>query len=172
MPLINCQIELDLKWIINCVISEISRTLRAVDPNANPVVYELVTATTGAIFQINNARLYVPVFTLSVNDNINFFGNIKQGFKRKISWNKYRSEITTQSKDSNLDYLIDLTFRNINRLFVLSFKNGDADPTRYYFDQYYMPSVEIKDFHTLIDNKPFFDQPVKTNKKRMKNLLK
>ena len=159
--LINCQIEFDLKWRINCVISEISRTLRAVDPNANPVVYELVTATTGVIFQVNNAKLYVPVFTLSVNDNINFFGNIKQGFKRKISWNKYRSEITTQPKDSNLDYLIDLTFRNINRLFVLSFKNGDDDPTRYYFDQYYMSSVEIKDFNILIDNKPFFDQPVK-----------
>ena len=161
MLLINCQIEFDLKWRINSVISEISRTLRAVDPNANPVVYELVTATTGVIFQVNNAKLYVPVFTLSVNDNINFFGNIKQGFKRKISWNKYRSEITTQPKDSNLDYLIDLTFRNINRLFVLSFKNSDDDPTRYYFDQYYMPSVEIKDFNILIDNKPFFDQPVK-----------
>ena len=74
--------------------------------------------TTGAIFQINNAKLYVPVVTLSVNDNSKFLENIKQGFKRTISWNKYRSEITAQPKNNNSDYLIDPTFRNINRLFV------------------------------------------------------
>ena len=44
---------------------------------------------------------------MSINDNIKFVENIKQGFKKTISWNKYRSEITTQSKDNNLDYLID-----------------------------------------------------------------
>ena len=48
--------------------------------------------------------------------------------------------------------MIDPTFRNINRLFVLSFKNGDDDPTRYYFEQYYMSLVEIKDFNALIIN--------------------
>ena len=74
--------------------------------------------TTGAIFQINNAKLYVPVVTFSVNDNIKFLENIKQRFKRIISWNKYRSEITTQPKNDYSDYLIDPTFRNINRLFV------------------------------------------------------
>ena len=57
-------------------------------------------------------------------------------------------------------------------MFVLSFKNDDDDPTRGCFDQYYIPLVEIKDVNALIDNKPFFDQPVKTNKKRMKSLLK
>ena len=57
--------------------------------------------------------------------------------------------------------MIDQTFRNNNRLFALSFKNGDDDPTRYSFDQCYMPLVEIKDFSALIDNKPFFDQRVK-----------
>ena len=52
--------------------------------------------TTGATFEIDNAKLYVPVFTLSVNDSIKFLENIKAGFKITISWNKYRSEITTQ----------------------------------------------------------------------------
>ena len=46
-------------------------------------------------------------------------------------------------------------------MLVVSFKNGDNDPTRNSFDKYYMPLVEIKDFHALIDNKPFFTQPVK-----------
>ena len=57
-------------------------------------------------------------------------------------------------------------------MFVLLFKNGDDNPTRDYFDKYYIPLVEIKDFSAFIDNKLFFDQPVKTNKKRIKNLLK
>ena len=105
---------------------------------------------------------------MTINDNIKFLENIKQGFKRTISWNKYRSEITTQPKSNNLDYLIDPTFRNINRLFVLSFKN---DPTRYYFDQYYMPLVEVKDFNALIDNKPFFDRYVKNKQEVYENLI-
>ena len=96
-----------------------------------------------------------------MNDNIKFLENIKQGFKRTVSWNKCRSEITTQPKNNNLDYLIDPTFRNINRLFVLSFKNGNNDLTRDSLVKYYMPLVEIKHFNTLIDNKPFFDQLVK-----------
>ena len=109
---------------------------------------------------------------MPLNDNIKFLESINQGFKRTISWKKYRSETTTQTKNNNLDDLIDLKFRNIKRLFVLSFKNGNDDPTRIFFDEYYMPLVEIGDFNPFIDNKQYFDQPVKTNKKSMKNLLK
>ena len=60
-----------------------------------------------------------------INDNIKFLERLKQGFKRTVSWNKYRSAIKTQSKNINLDYMIDLTFRkkNINRLFVFSLEN-------------------------------------------------
>ena len=52
-------INLSLTWHSqkNCVISQVSRTFRAVDPNADPVVYEIATETTGATFQINNAKL-------------------------------------------------------------------------------------------------------------------
>ena len=106
---------------------------------------------------------------MSIN-NINFLENIKQEFKRTVSWNKYRSEITTQTKNNNLDYLIDPTFRNINRLFLLSFKNGNDDPTRDSFDKYYTPLV-IKDFNELIDNKPFFDQPVKNKQEANEKLM-
>ena len=68
--------------------------------------------------------LNFPVITLSINDNIKCLEYIKQGFKRKIFWIKYRSEIVIQPLNINSDYLIDATFRNINRLFVLSFKNS------------------------------------------------
>ena len=61
--------------------------------------------------------------------------------------------------------MINPTFRNINRLLVLSFRNGDNDPTRSSFDEYYVLLVEIKDFNALIDNKPFFDQTVKNKQK-------
>ena len=91
---------------------------------------------TGATLQISNAKLCVPVFTLPINDNIKFSENIKQGFKKTISWNKCGSEITAQLKSNHLDYLLDAKFRKINRLFVLSFKNGNDDPTRDSFDQY------------------------------------
>ena len=154
--MIKCEIELDLTWTKYCAISEISRTPEV--PRDNPAD---ATLTTGATFKKNNTKLYVPLVALSVNDNINFLKNIKQGFKRRISWNKYRSEITTHPKNNNLDYLIDPTFRNINTLFVLLFKNGDDDPTKNSFEEYYMPFIEIKNFNRLVENKPYFNQSVK-----------
>ena len=57
-------------------------------------------------------------------------------------------------------------------MFVLSFKNGNDDPTSDSFDEHFMPLIEIKDFNLSINNKPFFDQPVKKNKKHKKNLSK
>ena len=126
-----------------CIIYEISITLR-IPGNSNANLLVPAIQTTGATFQINNAKLYVPVVTLSIIHNIKCLKNIKQGFKRNVSRNKYRSEITKQIKNNNLDYLIDSTFRNINRFFVLSFENGNDDPTRDCFDEYYMPLVEIK----------------------------
>ena len=162
LPLINCEIDLDWSWSKECIISEISIIPRVPgNPRANPPTLDVkAIQTTGATFQINNAKIYIPVITLSINDNIEFSGKIKKRFKRIISWNKYRSEIKTQSKNNFLDYLIDPTLRNINRLLALSFKNGNDDPTRDSFDKYYMPLKEIKNFNTLINNKPFFDQQV------------
>ena len=66
----------------------------------------------------------------------------------------------------------DPTFRNINRLFVLSFKNDGNDLTRLSFDKYYMSLVEIKDFNALIDNKPFFDQTAKSKQEAHEKLVK
>ena len=107
--------------------------------------------TTAATFQINNAKRFVPVLTLSINDNIKFLETIEQGFKRTISCNKYRSEITTHPKSNNLDYLIDPTFRSINRLFFLSFQNCNDDPTGDFFGEYYHQDKQIQLFlHKLI----------------------
>ena len=55
--------------------------------------------------------------------------------------------------------MTDPTFRNINRLFAYSFKDGDSDPAKDFFDDYHIQLVEIKDFNALIGNKPFFISP-------------
>ena len=60
--------------------------------------------------------------------------------------------------------MTDPTFRNINRLFVVSFNDCGNDPTRDSFDKYYVSLAEIKDFSTLIDNKPF-SQPLRNKQK-------
>ena len=93
LPLINCEMEIDLSRSKECIKSEISITSRiGGNPHARPPVQATeARQTTGATFQTSNAKLYVLVVTLSINDNIKFLENMKQGFKRTISWNKYRS---------------------------------------------------------------------------------
>ena len=86
---------------------------------------------------------------------------LKSGFKRILKWNKYRSQMTVQNNNNNLNYLIDPTFTNVNRLFVLSFSRDNNTNSRDSFSHYYVPNVEVKDFNVLIDGKSFFDLPVK-----------
>ena len=80
LSLINCKIKLNLSWTKECTL---------IEQNNN---------TTGVNFMIAITKIYVPVVTLSINDNIKFLENIKQGFKRTISWNKYRSDITQKKR--------------------------------------------------------------------------
>ena len=113
--------------------------------------------------------MYVLVVTLSAENDNKLLEQLKAGFKRTIKWNKYRSEMSNQTKNNNLNYLIDLIlFTNINRLFVLSFKNEDG---RTCFSKYYIPKVEIKDFNVLIDGKPFFEIRVKNNEEAYEAIL-
>ena len=74
--------------------------------------------------------------------------------------------MTIQSQNNNLNYLIDLTLTNVNRLFVLSFTRNNVGNNRDSFSDYYVPNVEIKDFNILIDGKSFFDLPLKKMKKK------
>ena len=100
----------------------------------------------------------VPAVKLSGENDNKLLEQLKTEFKRTIKWNKYRSEMSNQTKNNNLNYLIDPTFTNVNRLFVLLFKNKDD---RTSFSKYYVPKVEIKVFNVLIDGKPFFEIFVK-----------
>ena len=116
-------------------------------------------APTGTTLSITDCKLYIPAVTLSKDDEIKLLTNLKSGFKREIIWNKYRSQMTTEAVNNNLNILIDPTFTNVNRLFVLAYQNVDE---RKSFFQFYLPSVMAKDFNVIIDKLAFFDLPIKT----------
>ena len=99
------------------------------------------------LFEIKDTKLYVPVVTLSKENDIKLLEQLKSGFKRTIKWNKYRSQMTIQPQNNNLNYLIDPTFTNVNRLFVLSFSRTILGDKRDSFSHYDLPNVEIKDFN-------------------------
>ena len=157
MSLINCEVSLTLTWSENCVLTDITTQTARADQGDNPARLA-IDAPTNATFKITDTKLYVPVVTLSTEDDNNFWEQLKSGFKRTIKWNKYWWEMTNQTKTNNLNYLIDPTFNKVNRLFFLSFEN-EEDRTS--FSKYYTPKVETKDFNVLIDGKSFFDVPVK-----------
>ena len=104
----------------------------------------------------------MPVVTLSKENNIKLLEQLKTGFKKTIKWNKYRSQMSIQNNNNNLNYLIDPTFTNVSRLFVLSFeRTEDHKDYRDSFSHYYVPKVQMKDFNVLIDGRSFFDLPVR-----------
>ena len=152
IPLINCEITLILSWYKECVL--VGRAFKG--PPA--AAANRINSPTEAKFEITDCKLYVPVVTLSAENDNKLLEQLKSRFRRTIKWNKYISQMSNQNKNNNLNYLIDSTFSNVNRLFVLSFENKD-DRTSYY--KYYVPSVEIKDYNVLIDGNAFFELPVK-----------
>ena len=152
----------------NCVL--ISIATREADYEINPVVYE-INNPKNATFQITDTKLYVPVVTLSKENDIKLLEQLKSGFKRTIKWNKYRSQMTIHPQNNNLNYLIDPTFTNVNRLSVLSFSRNSNTDSRYSYSNYYLPKVEINDFNILIDGKNFFDLPVKNAKEAYEKII-
>ena len=111
MPLINCEINLILTWSSTCVL------IATGVPNQ------------AAIFAITDAKLYVPIVTLSTQENTKFFQQLKSGFKRVINWNKYLSKSELLAQNPNLNHLVELSFQGVNRLFVLAFENYDDRAT-------------------------------------------
>ena len=112
--------------------------------------------------------MYVAVVTLSTENDKALLELLRTGFKRTIKWNKYKSEMTNQTQNNNLSYLIDPKFTKVNRLFVLSFENED-DRTSY--SKYYVPNPQIKDFNVLIDGKNFFDMPIKNKEETHEQII-
>ena len=128
MLLINCEINLILTWSEECVIS---------------------SATGATKFKTRDTESYVPIVTLSTQDNGKVLEQLKKRFKTAINWNKYQAKVSTERQNQYLDFL---SFQGVNRLFVLSFEN---ESDRKVHTRYYLPKVEIKDDIVMIDGKTF-----------------
>ena len=148
MPLINYEVNLILTWSSTCVITD---------------------STGAGTFEITDTNLYVPVVTLSTQENAKLLQHLKSGFKRVINWNKYLSKPELLRRNPNLNHLVEPSFRGINSLFVLAFEN-DAQSTSH--SNYYLPNVEIKDYNIMINGENFYDQPIKSNKVTYENIRK
>ena len=146
MPLINCEVKLDLTWSSNCVITN---------------------STGGGILAITDTKLYVPVVTLSTQENAKLLQQLKSGFKRVINWNKYLSKAELLAQNPNLNHLVEPSFQGVNRFFVLAFEN---DEQRTSHSSYYLPNVEIKDYNIVINGENIFDQPIKNNTVTYENI--
>ena len=141
MPLIKCEVNLILTWSVNCAIiyTDIA--------NQNPT------------FSITETQLYVPVVTLSSQDNAKLLLQLNSCFKRTFNWNKYLAKLELLGQNPNLNYLVEPSFEGVNRIFVL---RSEDDIQRTRNKRYYLPKVEIKVYNDMIDG--FFYQPIKNNK--------
>ena len=147
LPLINCEVNLILTWSANCVI--VSTNI------ANQI----------ATFAITDTKLYIPIVTLSTQDNAKLLQQQKSGFQRVINWNKYLSKPELSAQNPNLNHLVEPSFQGVNRLFVSAFEN---DTERTSAKGYYLPTIEIKDYNVMINGENLFDQPIKNNKVTIK----
>ena len=130
----------------------------------------VITNSNGAgTFAITDTKLYVPAVTLSTQENTKFLQQLKSGFKRVINWNKYLSKPELLAQNPNLNHLIESRFQGVNRLFVLAFENDDDRTSS---DEYYLPTVEIKDYNIMINGENFFDQPIKNKRVTYENIRK
>ena len=151
MPLINCEVNLILTWSSTCVLIATNIQNQA------------------AAFTITDTKLYVPVVTLSTQENTKFLQQLKSGFKRVINWNKYLSRPELLAQNPNLNHLVEPSFQGIKRLFVLAFENDD---NRIVDDGYYLQTVEIKDYNFTINGENVFDQPIKNREVTYDNIRK
>ena len=148
MPLINCEVALILTWSKDCVITNSEGEGK---------------------FKITETTLYVPVVTLSTQDNAKLLQQLKTGFKRKINWNKYESDIKTYAQNRYLNHLINPSFQWVIRLFLIPFENEDQRKSH---STYYLPKIEIKDYNVMIDRRNLFDQPTNSMTKTYENIRK
>ena len=154
MPLINCKIKLNLTWKKECVLS---------------------TADDDAAFIINDTKLYVPVVTLSKEDNKDFIEQQNKGFQRSIYWNKYKTKEQNEDGNANATKYINLdpSFQSVNRLFLTAYsRTDDNQATRNGQRKHYLPRIDLKKYNVIIDGRNFYDNPIESNIEKYRELKK
>ena len=153
MPLINCKIKLNLTWKKECVLS---------------------TDADNAVFIINDTKMYVPVVTLSKEDNKDFIEQQNKGFQRSIYWNEYKTNEINENADANVfKYInLDLSFQGVNRLFVRAYNSANGQPTRNGQRKYYLPRIDLNKYNVIIDGRNFYDNPIESDIEKYRELKK
>ena len=154
MPLINCKIKLNLTWKKECVLSN-----QAGD----------------AVFIINDTKLYVPVVTLSKEDNKDFIEQQNKGFQRSIYWNEYKTKVQTENANANVFKYINLdpSFQGVNRLFIMAYSREAANQLgRNDRRKYYLPRIDLKKYNVIIDGRNFYDNPIESDIEKYRELKK
>ena len=161
MPLINCKIKLNLTWKKNRVLSTDAAAAAANAAN-NPV------------FIINDAKLYLPVVTLSKEDNKDFIEQQNEGFQRSIYWNEYKTKEQTENADANVfNYInLDPSFQGVNTLFVMAYSRADNQPTRDGRRKYYLARIDLNKHNVIIDGRNFYDNPIENDIEKYRELKK
>ena len=157
VPMINWKVELSLKWIENCVL-----TTAEIGANAD------ATGADSATLEVTDVRLYVPVVTLSAEDNVKLVKQLNEGFKRPVYWNKYKVthnkvvEIAAANAEKHIRELLDSSYQGVKRLFVLAYNNkeGDNKVSVDSYKKYFLPRVKIENYNIEIDGRNFYDQPI------------
>ena len=174
MPLINCRVKLSLKWIENCVL-----TTAAIGANANAVGADSET------FKMTDSKLYVPVVTLSAEDNARLAKQLDKGFKGPVYWNKYNVidnkivEIARAKEKGPIMELLHSSYQGVKRLFVLAYDNtaGDDHVSFDSFKKYFLPRekntfLKIENYNIEIDGRNFYDQPINGSIKQYDKIRK
>ena len=164
--LINSEIELILKWTEDCVLTE-KATRERKEATQNPVqdAVPAINRPKDLKSNITDCKLYVPVVTLQTQYQNQLYKDLKPGISIDFKWSKSRSQMINQTATNNLKFLIDLTFNNVNRLFVLAFPNEED---RSSFSKHYTPTMEIKNYNVIIDGEPFYEIPIKNKEETYK----
>ena len=109
-------------------------------------------------FTITDAKLYVPIVTLSIEDNGRLSKLLSEGFKGPVYWNKYK---VIPNKTYNQNYyireLLDASYQGVKRLFVLAYNNGANRTTADSHQRYFLPRIKIENYNIKIDGRNFYD---------------
>ena len=153
MPLINCRVELSLTWGEDCILLSLAGI---------------------STFRITDAKLYIPVITLSIEDNARLTKLLSKGFERSVYWNKYKV-IPNKLYNAN-DYIreiLDASYQGVKKLFDLAYDNtGDNPVTTDSHKRYFLPRIKIENYNIEIDGRNFYDQPINDSIKQYDEVRK
>ena len=134
----------------------------------------LATGGGDAAFIINDTKMYVPVATLSKEDNKDIIKQQNKGFQRSFYWNEYKTKEISENADANVFKYINLdpSFQGVNRLFVMAYNRVDGQPTRNGQQKYYLPRIDLEKYNVIIDGRSFYDNPIESDIEKYRELKK